>query len=161
MSFFVYPLHTVFDIFLVSIVKFQIFHNTFIACSLWISLCALFWQKRAISNSLTQIMTYEHKTHTILRIRLKAEQFINCSHSKIWFPSRPMENLAQPDQWKFYWNFNINGRWINSKQFQIFYIGNKYQTSIICLVSCHDISMLVRDDNPNDRTQKPRFSRFW
>ncbi len=46
-------------------------------------------------------------------------------------------------------NFNINGLWINSEQFQIFYVGNKYLTSIICLVSGYDIGMLVRDDNPD------------
>ncbi len=36
---------------------------------------------------------------------MKAEQFTNRAHAKKWFPSGHMENLAQPDQWKFYWNW--------------------------------------------------------
>ncbi len=55
--------------------------------------------------------------------------------------------MAQPDQWKFYWNFDINGWWMNSKQVQIFYVGNKYLTSNICLVSGYDIGMQVRDND--------------
>ncbi len=105
--------------------------------------------ERAILKSLTQLMTYECKIHKILSIRMKAEQFTNYCRVEIRFPSRPMENLAQPDQWRFYWNFNINGRWINSKQFQIVYFGNKYFTRITGLVSDHDIGMLVRYDNPD------------
>ncbi len=59
-----------------------------------------------------------------------------------------MENSAQPYWWKYYWNFDIDYRRINSKQFKIFYVGNKYCTSIIYHVSSCDIRMLVRDDNP-------------
>ncbi len=64
---------------------------------------------------------------------MKVAQFINCFPVEIWFPCRTVENLAQPDQWKFYWNFDINSRWIYTKQFQIFYFENKYFASIICL----------------------------
>ncbi len=80
---------------------------------------------------------------------MKAEQFTACSRGELWFPSRTIENLAQPDSWKFYWNFDINDRRINFKQFQIFYVLNKCLTNIICLVSDHDISMPGRDDNQN------------
>ncbi len=57
---------------------------------------------------------------------MKVEQFTDHSRVEIWFPSRLLENLTQPDQWKFYWNFDINSRWKNLKQFQISYVGNKY-----------------------------------
>ncbi len=87
---------------------------------------------------------------------MKAEKFTNHFHVEIWFPSRLMENLAQPDQWKLDWNFNINDRLINSKPFQIFYVGNKYLANIICFVSGHDIGMPVRDDVPDWCNTKTR-----
>ncbi len=79
--------------------------------------------------------------HRVLSIRMKAEQFTARSRVEIWFSSRPAENFAQPESWKFNWNFDISRRWVNSKQFQkIFYFGNKYLTIIICLVWRCDIA---------------------
>ncbi len=74
------------------------------------------------------------------------------------FPPNPWKtwHLAQLYHWKFYWNFVINGQRMNSKKFKIFYVRNKYLTSIICLVSGCAISMLVGDDNPDWWNAKKR-----
>ncbi len=39
--------------------------------------------------------------HKILSIRMKAKQFTDHSRVKIWFPSRTVENLAQPTNGSF------------------------------------------------------------
>ncbi len=49
----------------------------------------------------------------------------------------------------------------NSKHFPKFYFGNKYLTSIICLVSGCDVSMLMRMISQTGGTPKPGISKFW
>ncbi len=143
-------------LFIASSVTFWIHHNTLIVFILFLSFSsrAFLTGKEPFQIQLAQIMKYKHKIHKILSIRIKG-RVVYRSHIEIWFASTCVGNLPQPDRWKFYWNFDINCRWMNSNQFQIFYVGNKYLTSIIYLVSDHDISMLVRDDNPDWWNTKP------
>ncbi len=72
-----------------------------------------------------------------------------------------MEILAQPDQRIFYWNFDTNSRWINSKQFQIFYVEINILpvllVSFLITISVCWGEMITQ----SDRTQKPGILRFW
>ncbi len=71
-------------LFMVNIMNFWILHNTFIAFSLYLSLpLCLPDREGVISNSSNKIMTYEHKIHKMLSIRMVAEQFTNQSHVEI------------------------------------------------------------------------------
>ncbi len=92
-------------------------------------------------------------------------------HKKFWASEWRQSSLPiilvskydfPPDQWKFYWNIDINGWWISSQQLQILYVGNKYFTSI--LLPCFSAWYAEEKWWPRlikPKTQKLGISRFW